>query len=231
MIWPPVYKVKKHRRARHVRLSITRPHGLQITIPYRFSMRNIPDIIENHRQWITSQLEKIAAQPVITQPSEINLQALNQCWKVQYSESQSRLHLRSMPDHQLILSGQVHNIERCNALLNAWVKKIAKEALPLLLEEVSNTARLPFGSVTIRDQKTLWGSCTAQRNISLNFRLLFLPASLAKHVMIHELCHTKHLNHSARFWQLVSELDPGWRQHKQLLRQADQHIPSWAARI
>jgi predicted metal-dependent hydrolase len=95
------------------------------------------------------------------------------------------------------------------------------------LKRVSNETGLSYSSVAIRQQKTRWGSCSSRRLISLNARLLFLPADLVTYVLVHELCHTKHLNHSSRFWRLLESYLPDYRQLDRQLRMGDRYMPGW----
>jgi predicted metal-dependent hydrolase len=95
---------------------------------------------------------------------------------------------------------------------------------------VSQEIALPFEQVTVRGQKTLWASCSAKTNISLNYKLLFLPPELVRYVFIHELCHTIHLNHSRRFWALVAEKEPRYKQLDAELNKGWIYIPAWLER-
>ncbi len=82
------------------------------------------------------------------------------------------------------------------------------------LRLLSTEARLPFNNMTIRYNKTRWGSCSAEKNINLSCKLIFLPLNLVHHVLLHELCHTKHMNHGEKFWQLLTTLDPLTLSHR-----------------
>jgi predicted metal-dependent hydrolase len=95
------------------------------------------------------------------------------------------------------------------------------------LDDLSNTHDLPFRTVTIRGQKTRWGSCSSKQTISLNYQLLLLDPQLVNCVLIHELCHTRHLHHGAAFWQLVEQLEPDHRALHQRLRQVWGRLPGW----
>lgn len=97
----------------------------------------------------------------------------------------------------------------------------AKAYLPERVAQLAQIYGLNYGKVTIRATRSKWGSCTWQNNISLSLYLMMLPSHLIDYVIIHELCHTKHHNHSAAFHALVNSLVGGREQ--QLKRELRQH--------
>lgn len=225
--WPPPYKVKKHRLAKHVKLRATDDHGLEITIPTRFNLKEIPNILEEHKTWITKQLSQLRIKQVDTLPERIEFHAINETWRVYYVVCDSKFEMIVRPSQEIVLVGKIQDRQVCKDKLITWVKKISKQYLSSQLEKLSLLTGLDFDTVTIRDQTTLWGSCTSKKSISLNYKLIFLPQRLLQYVVIHELCHTKHLNHSDKFWNKVAEFDPEWRTHRRELRHANQYIPDW----
>ena len=110
---------------------------------------------------------------------------------------------------------------------------VRAKAGPLLvagLREVSREVGLAFTAASVRRQRTRWGSCSRGGRVSLNLNLAFLPWELARYVFIHELCHTKHPDHSARFWDAVQAILPGRRELDAALRHAGHYVPLWFSR-
>lgn len=74
-----------------------------------------------------------------------------------------------------------------------------------------------YGRVSVRDQRTLWGSCSPRGDLSFNWRLVFAPEPVMDYVVIHELAHRREMNHSTRFWAIVAEFSPSFREHRKWL--------------
>lgn len=228
--WPPDYKIKKHRRAKSVKLRTSKQHGLEITIPYRFNQREIPDILEKHKTWIIAQLiesqQQLASANVL--PEQIIFHANLQTWQIFYIPCNTRLKLLERPNKELALYGK-QEIDNIKKLLTHWVRQQAHKFLLAQLESLSQQLQIPYQKIYVRNQQTRWGSCTSKATISLNYKLIFLPQHLVKHILIHELCHIRHLNHSARFWKLVAKYDVDWKKNAHEIKKADHYIPAWIA--
>lgn len=100
-------------------------------------------------------------------------------------------------------------------------KKCKKEALHLvrrLLTEYNEYYNFKINSIRIKNQKTRWGSCSRAGNLNFSYRLALLPEDLARYIVVHELCHLRELNHSARFWLLVSQTVPDYLEKRKKLR-------------
>jgi predicted metal-dependent hydrolase len=231
-MWPPQFIIKKHHLARNVKLKASIKNGLEIIVPLRFSQKHIPEILEQNRSWIEKNLARIqderaakVAQPL---PTQVTLSAISQEWQVNYLKTDTaKIHILSKPQQSLVVYGDIENEFACKARLIQWLKNQAKKYLVEQLQILSQQTQLSFKNATIRGQTTRWGSCSRDKSINLNYKLLFLPAYLVNHIMIHELCHTVHLNHSKHFWQLVASFDPNWSQHSREVRQAEKWVPGW----
>ncbi len=100
----------------------------------------------------------------------------------------------------------------------ALVKEAARRTFSSRLVELNRSYGFSYAAVRVRNQQTLWGSCARSGNIQLHYKLHFLPDELRDYVLVHELCHLKEHNHGPRFWSLVSQSFPQYRQLRKQLR-------------
>lgn len=230
--WPPAYTLRYSTRVRAVKLQICAQRGLQLIVPPHFKVHKAPAILHEHRQWIERTWRRI--QPSITAttpetfPEQLDLLALNERWAVNYQASELQsIRLETIASTQLILHGGVTHQRLVHGVLQRWLLRRAKQHLLPWLLQLSMHSGLSYKQAGIRNTTTRWGSCSVHKNISLNCKLLFLPPELVEHVLLHELCHTIHLNHSRRFWSLLTQLNPDCHRLRQELKRAQRYIPTW----
>jgi predicted metal-dependent hydrolase len=99
-----------------------------------------------------------------------------------------------------------------------WLADAAKEDLPQRVRRLASQVGVTYGRITIRNQHTRWGSCSAQGNLNFNCLLMLCPEEVRDYVVIHELCHRKQMNHSSAFWAEVETLCPDYRSRRQWLK-------------
>lgn len=97
----------------------------------------------------------------------------------------------------------------------------ARNIVEQRLEFFNRYYNFRFNKITIRNQKTRWGSCSTDRNLNFNYRIATLPQNLADYLVVHELCHLKEMNHSSRFWELVKKTIPDYKKLRKELRGYD----------
>lgn len=229
--WPPQYSLRKSKRVRNIHIKISPRHGLEVVVPYRCNPQEWVDVLDSKRSWVEKHLQNINtathAEIQNTLPTQINLPAIDQVWQINYIATDSRHKIIIRPQNELVVIGDISQKDNCKKLLVKWLREHAKAQLLPWLQRVSAETGLLFTGANVRGQISRWGSCTANKAISLNYKLLFLPSEIVRHILIHELCHTVHLNHSAKFWQLVEYFDPNWRQYRQESRRMQNNVPLW----
>jgi len=229
------YTVRESLRARCIRLWVTPQRGLEVVVPRGCNCARIPPILERKQQWIRSALERVEAHrvrfpsaPGWQVPERIAFPAIQRVWQIEmHPEETRRVTVREYGEGLLQLRGNVGHEAACRAALHRWWVRQGHKHLVPLLREFSRATGRPFTRVTVRRQRTRWGSCSRKKSVSLNAKLLFLEPAVVRYVMIHELCHTQEMNHAPRFWRLVQTACPDFRTLKKNLRQAWNAVPSW----
>ena len=104
---------------------------------------------------------------------------------------------------------------------------VAKREFAPRLDALSVLTQTPYTKMHVRMQRTCWGSRSSSGTISLNLCLLFLDPALLRYLMIHELCHGRHMNHSRRFWAMVGRHEPDYKRLDRRLGAAWRDVPAW----
>lgn len=161
-------------------------------------------------------------------PSTVELEAIGKRYAVHYTHCRGRgLELTQAGPSILEVKGNVSNQRGCVSLLRQWLQMQGRFHLAPWLEKISHETGLAFRGIQVRGQKTRWGSCSSKGTISLNYKLLFLPPRLVSYLIIHELCHTVHLNHSSNYWSFLASFEPGCSALDKEMKQAGRLVPRW----
>lgn len=214
--------------------------GLIVVVPRGFDQGRVPAILEANRPWIERAWRKVVSQRCGVRaeppslPARISLPATGEEWEVEYRRGRAStkgVGVRAAPEHgRLVVAGRVDDTDACREALSRWLTRRARAALVPRVGRLAADHGLSCGRVTIRHQRSRWGSCSRRGTISLNARLLFFPPDLVDYVLLHELCHTVELNHSPRFWRVLEQHHPGSAAFRRRLRGAGEFIPGWLDR-
>lgn len=213
-------------------LTIRPESGLEVIIPQRFSRTHIPQILEDNRSWINAALTRWEEGQALLDknwpPEQLDLHGIDVCYRIEYAEQWVNEALRiRQKGESFYVTGNYQDKFALKALLEAELKYLARVELEPWLEALSVEHNLPFSRLSIRGQKGRWGSCSSAKNINLNYKLLFLPPKLVEYVLLHELAHTRHMNHSAAFWHFLTSLLPHAQRLDRELKNVDEFMPDW----
>jgi len=200
---------RRSANARNYRLSLSRDGVATATIPARGSMREAQRFVELNREWLARARERQRTRPRAAGVWTVGTVVL---WRGEFAE------VRPEPAERpsVRLGADVFRVPRLEgdlrAVLEARFLRLAKVELPARAWELAAHTRMNVTRVSVRDQRSRWGSCTAAGVVSLNWRLVLTPGSVRDYIIHHELMHLREMNHSARFWACVEEVCPGWRE-------------------
>ncbi len=229
------YTVRISHRARYARIVVSPNMSVEVVLPTGVPKLRAAALLQEKKSWVQRSLKRFKEnirpenlEAFSDFPKQVVLEALGLTLPVFYHQTDSDSIRVVETASGLYLSGHVHDAKMVRAGLQRWLKRKAKKSFPENLEELAKLHGFSYQKISIRLQKSRWGSCTKNGNISLNAKLLFLPRELMFYVMLHELSHLKHMNHSKAFWAVVAQCDADYLLHRKEMRKASFWMPSWA---
>lgn len=225
------WTVRVSRRARRMSVRVYPGGRVEVVVPPGAAPAVVQRFVGSHRQWIERRVEDLsAASPLALEhrPQSIDLPAIERTYSVEYRRTAStRITVTRSGERVLVVSGAIDTDHAVEYALQQWLAALAQETLYAALSAVAGQGGFPFKRIQIRRQRTRWGSCSASGTISLNVCLLFLDPAVVRYLLVHELCHTKQMNHSPRFWALVARHEPRYEQLDRELLRGWQRVPGW----
>lgn len=199
MAIPIVYR-KRHNARRYILRMNEGGDGGYVTIPHRGNHDEARKFAERNLDWLEVRLKKLRDNPQ---------NAFDQNSILFRGEA---VPLVAMPDGRIFLREHAMHIPAGASDLQAQVKQklwnLARHELPTRVGELAAQHGLRVSRVSVRNQRSRWGSCSAKGVISLNWRLIQTPEFVRDYIIVHELMHLREMNHSNRFWKLVYEAFP-----------------------
>jgi predicted metal-dependent hydrolase len=207
----------RHRRAKHYILRLRDDGAVRLTVPWYGSRKEALKFANTRLDWITEQLNKPAEES--SHPTEWNdgtpILFRGKMTPLSITTSASAIRV-SFADQGFSARGK--NVD-VRAAVQTYLWELARPELTHRTHELAVQRRLEVRRVTVRNQRARWGSCSAKKSISLNWRLIMTPEFVRDYVIIHELMHLKQLNHSKKYWGLVEDACPDYRKAETWLKE------------
>ncbi len=206
----------RHDRARRYVLRL-RPDGtVRVTVPRRGSLRAARAFAEAHADWIARQLTRLAERPAQDRRwlAGTRIPFRGELVELQVAEAPSGPVVRFAERIVPVPAGAPD----FRPAVERELRRLASAELPPRVFAFAAEQQLTVRSVTVRDQRSRWGSCSRRGTVSLNWRLVQMPDAVRDYVIWHELMHLREMNHSARFWRAVAAVCPGFADARRWLR-------------
>jgi predicted metal-dependent hydrolase len=225
------FSVRESGRAKRLSIKVFPRGRVEVVVPRRTNAKDVRNFVESHRDWIRKARAQFAAEhppEPFALPSSVKLPGIDRNFCIRYGGDDGSRSVRyRVSGNTVILSGATHDETKCVAALKRWLTALAKKEYLPKLRTLAGLTNNTFQKMHVRGQKTCWGSHSSTGTISLNYCLMFLDPQHLRYVMIHELCHARHMNHSQRFWQLVGSFEPDYRKLDKDLNSCWKRIPTW----
>jgi predicted metal-dependent hydrolase len=216
------YSVRRSPRARRIGLHVSPARGLEVVVPARGRLPDIPALLREKAAWIVRALDRVAAQ------GSPQSAPLHDGTLLPYRGEDHRLVIRAAPDRRAAVArdGAAGTItvtlpdaaDPPAPILEWWYREEARAALNARAQVFAAALGVTYAHLTIRDGRSRWGSCSSAGSLNFSWRLILAPPAVLDYVVIHELAHRRELNHSPRFWAIVAAHCPDHRAHQCWLR-------------
>ena len=207
-----VYQVRRSDRARRVRVTVDAVRGVQVVLPRRAPEREAAAAIRELRPWIERRVAELAGARATVAARGDTVPYLGRTLAL-VNDSPGRTRVARRGETLLVPAGS----DRTPAL-ERWYRRAARAEIEPRLERACALAGTSYSRLTIRGQRTRWGSCSQRGAMSFNWRLLLAPEAVLDYVIWHEVCHLEVMDHSSRFWRLLASRSPGYREQVRWLR-------------
>lgn len=217
--------VKKQGLAKNISLRIAPDGRLRVTMPSYAPLLAAKTVIKTSRLQIRKLLDQHQSQFSYTKDQQIGKShslIIHSTAGATTVKTASTHIIASINENEDIAAAANQQLIRQKII--AALRKEAKSYLPRRLSFLAEEHGFSFKRTKITHASSRWGSCSSTGTISLNIGLMNLPFELIDYVIIHELCHTRHMNHSASFWREVAQFDPGYKIHRAELKRYSPHI-------
>lgn len=186
------------REVKNARLRVCEDGSVQLFVPIAFTDEDVEKLLEKKAKWIASK-RQFFEQKTKIQLRRNELLLFGNRYAYFYS---------SQYQNKVVVNHESKTIQAKRDLLDTtvqekWLKSVARKYILSRIETLSEALLLPYNKLYIRSQKRKWGNCSSEKNISINWRVIKAPEFVIDYIIIHELCHTIIMNHSARFYTLL----------------------------
>ncbi|MGV1753652.1 M48 family metallopeptidase [Agrobacterium sp. CG674] len=209
--------IKENQRATRITLRIE-PGGkaLKMTIPYGLHHREVDDFLDRHNGWLKSRLSKFSTEGSVVDGGSVSIRGVTH--RIEHTGTlRGVTHIAKEADGEAVLrvSGLPEHLGRRIA---TFLKKEARADLERLVAHHTAKVGRPANSISMKDTRSRWGSCSHEGNLSFSWRIVMAPESVIDYLAAHEVAHLKEMNHGPKFWALCEKLCPTMEASKSWLK-------------
>lgn len=220
------YILKQSARIQGIRLEIHGDTGLIVVVPRKYSPAKVTEILQKKSKWILRHLpeNKPFQMPLFSKEIDHGerIRYMDKWLKIVISSDGHGKASASLKDNTLFICCGDRQANR-SKILESWYRQQAYNIFKQKADTFKTAMGLNYRRIVIRGQRKRWASASPVGNLSINWKLLLAPEAVVDYVIMHELAHLKHMNHSKKFWEFLSLYCPKWKEHRKwLIRHEDE---------
>jgi predicted metal-dependent hydrolase len=208
------YRVVRSRRARLIRLRMLGDGAVEIVVPPRVRVPPIEVLLQSKQIWICRQLDRFDALPPIRTD---RVDYLGKEYRVVVTRQDGRTGRITRRDQEFRV--HLHRDAEPATLIETFLRNQARSILRDRVRIWAEVMHVEYGRISVRDQRSRWGSCSTNGSLSFSWRLVMAPLPVLDYVVIHELIHLREMNHGKQFWNGVASYCPEHQRHRAWLKE------------
>jgi predicted metal-dependent hydrolase len=210
-------KIVRSLKRKTLTIQINSDATITVSAPYFVTSTSIKNFLKEKDSWIQQKLQELQTRKNITKPKEFTKgeEFLFLGKKYQLEIRQNTTSIVELSDKLYIASFNKNNIK---LYLTSWYKQQALKIIKQRVEYFAKRAGVTYNNLKITEAETRWGSCSSEKNLNFNWRLVMAPLPVIDYVVSHELAHLEEMNHSRQFWERVRKIFPIYRQYNTWLK-------------
>lgn len=213
------YQLRRSRRSKNLRISIHPQKGLLVSCPPLYPQLLINRFIKSKSDWILNHLKNIVGDSANFKFSEnAPITILGKNYRIMITKAQVLKPEVEFEEHNLLIKTPLGKLEPAKKFFDKWIKRFTEKHINQRVEYYAQQNELKYNRVVIKNQQTLWGSCSSKKNLNFSKRLIQLPEWLIDYVVCHELAHLTEMNHGKGFWDLVGQYFPDYKKARRHLK-------------
>ena len=209
------YQLQRNRRTHSIKIKVVPPGEVIVVAPADCPLRFIESFLEKQQVWIEKSVAKVQAQRRPSDDKRIDIFGKSYQKVIGDMTQPIGVHVTQ---EDIIITPVTHNAASVSKSVTQFLKSTAEKYIVPRTHQLAKTMGISFANISLKAQKTRWGSCSSQGNLNFNWRLVHCPPEVIDYVIIHELAHRREMNHSSAFWALVAQYDPEHKKHRGWLR-------------
>ncbi len=211
------YQIQHHPRAQHIKIKVTAQAEVIVVAPRDCPTFFIDRFVNQHQEWIEKTVAQVKANRPLKKDADEVLLFGKTYRKIIGNRLEFPLGVRATED-RLIITPVTETATSIDKSLNQFLKSTAEKYITPRTQQLAKKMKITYKSISYKNQKTRWGSCSSEGNLNFNWKLVHSPPAVIDYVIIHELAHRTEMNHSADFWEIVRTFDPEYLKHKGWLK-------------
>lgn len=228
------YTIRESKRAKRINIRVDAKTGIEVIYPVGVRQPTAKELLTSNQAWLLQSIDKVQARaeaqftreythgaifPYLGEDYALNIIRKTHGTRITVKLRESTLDVSIPPAIK-----PREKVEEIKSAIERFYRKQAKDYLSQRTQEIADELGFQFERITIKNQKTRWGSCSTGRNLNFNLRLMMTPPDAIDYIIIHELCHLVHMNHSKAFWNLVAKYNPTYKVWRKWFKQNSQFL-------